>query len=177
MRKMITKILLVVWGILFFITEIPAQETKISTISIREFSTNPWEFEPSKDLFLQYLGDILKSEQFAIKNKLNPSQKDTIIRLFRGRSEIFLYKPYNNKAQLINANILDKKIILKGGICVGMSKQEMYKRIAYPETSDDTLTISLPDGKYKTKIICRENKIWQIKIEAQNNKLNPDQKI
>jgi hypothetical protein len=174
---MITKILLVVWGILLFTTEIPAQENKIAAISIRDFASNPWEFEPSKDLFLQHYGYLLKSEQFAIKNKLNPSQKDTIIRLFKGKSEIFLYKPYNNKAHLINANILDKKIILKGGICIGMAKQEMYKRIAYPQTSDDTLVISLPDGKYKTKIICKENKIWQIKIEAQNNTLNPGQKI
>jgi hypothetical protein len=135
-------------------------------VSAKDFTDNPWTFEPSVAAMEAKYGDFLKKEKFTVKNRFNPSQKDTIIKFFRGKTEIFFYRPYNGEPLFFTANIYDKKISLKGGISTLMPASELYKKIAYPESNSDTLLISLPDGAYKTTMIFKEKKVFQIKIEA-----------
>jgi hypothetical protein len=142
------------------------QDHQNVSIPVRDFTDNPWSFEPTRAQFVALYGSLMKEEKFTIKNRLNPSQKDTISRFFKGKSEVFFYKPYNAEAHFMTANIFHEKLKLKGDICVGISRKELLSKIAFPDTGGDTISISLPDGIYKTSLILKHDRIDQIRIET-----------
>ena len=162
---MITRTTLILFY-LFVNTIFLAAQTDNKAVSVKDFTENPWTFEPSLSAMEAKYGDFLKKEKFTVKNRFTPSQKDTIIKLIKGKTEIFFYKPYNGEPLFFTANIYDKRILLKGNISTSLPVNEIYKKISYPESGSDTLQISLPEGAYKTTIIFKEKKVFQIKIEA-----------
>ena len=165
---MITRTLLILFCLFLKSFAVWGQSTTKTVISVKEFTDNPWPFEPSLTAMQDNYGDYLKMEKYTIKNRFEPSKKDTIIRLFKGKTEIFFYKPLKSNPVFFAANIFDERIILKGDIATGKTTQEFYNKVSYPEVNSDTIQIYLDHSAYKTSLIIRKNKINQIKIEARN---------
>lgn len=166
---MITRSLLILFC-LFVNSNILMGQQDGRSITVKEFTENPWKFDPTLPNIVKHYGDFLKTEKYTVKNRLNPTERDTIIRFFRGKTEIFFYKPFNGQPLFLTANISDKRIALKGDITINTTQAEVLKKISYPASGSDTLKISLPEGLYKTSVIFRENKVYQLKIEARNKK-------
>jgi hypothetical protein len=165
---MITRSLLILY-ILFIISfQIQGQSTSEKAVTIRAITENPWPFDLEIEPMEITYGKFLKKEKYTVKNRFESSKRDTIVRFYKGKNEIFFFKPYNGKAYFIAANISDSRIKIKGDLAPGLSSDEFYRRIAYPRVNSDTVHISLPDGAYKTSVILKDEKIHQIKIDARN---------
>ncbi|NJK95785.1 MAG: hypothetical protein HC905_13530 [Bacteroidales bacterium] len=162
---MITRSVLIIFFLISFSNFSFSQKPELTQVSIKEFTGNPWLFSPTiKDIEHEYA--FLKKQKYTVKNRVEPNRKDTITRLFKGKTEIFFYQPYNGKAMFISASINDSRIRLKGELGTGLSTHDFYARIKMPEMASDTVTVSLPDGPYKSKFIFEKNILIQIKIEA-----------
>lgn len=165
---MITRRLLILLSLFIFSFHIQGQTNSEKAVTIREITENPWPFDPEIGQIEEYYGKFLKKEKYTVKNRFESTKRDTIIRFYKGKSEIFFFKPHNGKAYFIAANISDSRIKIKGDISTGIPTDDFYRRIAYPRAKRDTVQILLPEGAYKTSIILRDEKIHQIKIEARN---------
>ncbi len=166
---MITRSLLIVFFLIMNSFLSWAQTTKNSAVSVKEFTDNPFPFEMNLEQLEKYYGDYLKKEKYTKKNRFAPTQKDTIVRFFKGKTEFFFYQPYNGKPLFVAANIFDKRIKIKGDIATTMTSRELFNKITYPDTGSDTIKISLPEGAYKVSMVLKDEKIYHIKIEARNN--------
>lgn len=164
---MITRTLLILFFLLPNIL-LWGQAPGKAMISVKEITENPWPFEISPAAIQDHYGDILKKEKYTLKNRFNRSQKDTIIRFFKGKTEIFFYQPFNNAAFFLAANVYDKHIKLKGEIAPGKTSGDFYKVVSYPAVNSDSIKISLPEGAFNTTLILKKDIIHHIKIEARN---------
>ncbi|HEX3007710.1 MAG TPA: hypothetical protein VHO90_08865 [Bacteroidales bacterium] len=145
-----------------------AQQPDKKTVSVKEFTDNPWSFELTPASVEKHYGDYLKKEKYAVKSRTQSSKKDTIIRYFSGKTEIFFYCTYNGAPFLFVAKVFDKRMKMKGDIAPGMTSQAFYKTIAYPDVKSDTIKISLPNGNYNASVYLKNNEINHITIEARN---------
>jgi hypothetical protein len=164
---MITRSILILFLLLVHANFSFSQTKEKKAISVKEFTENPWLIVPTPQSIDQNY-DFLKMKKYAITNRHKPSRKDTIIQFVKGKTSFFFYQPFNSRPQLLSANIMDKRIVLKGNITVGISADELFSSLAYPRTTSDTITVSLPDGEYKTKIILDDQVVSLIKIEVRN---------
>lgn len=167
---MITRSLLILFILVISGNLLLGQTNTNKDISMKDFTDNPWPFDPSLTT-MQEKYTFLKKSKYTVTNRFNKLEKDTIIRLFRGKTEIFFYQPYNGKPLFVTANLYDSRIRLKGDIGTTVSSEELFKKLAYPESASDTIYISLPDGTFKTTLIFKQSKISRIKVEAQHKNL------
>lgn len=165
---MITRSLLILFCLFLGKDVLLGQEAVKKGISVKEFTDNPWPFAPYLDIMQRNYSRVLKTEKFTMKSTADPSHKDTIIRLSKGKTEIFFFRPYNGKPYFIAANIYDKRVKLKGDVSVGITSQEFFSRVAFPDVGKDSVKISLPEGLYRTVIIMKNQRIDHIKIDARN---------
>jgi hypothetical protein len=165
---MITRSLLIIFCL--FLGDVVAfgQASDKKVVSMKEVTENPWPFAPKFEAFQEKYSEYLKTGKYTLKNRIDPSHKDTIIKMTKGKTELFFFKPYNGNASFIAANLYDKRFKLKGGIGVGISTTEFYGRIAFPDNNKDSVQLTLPEGAYRTLIVLKNGKVDHIKIEAQN---------
>lgn len=164
---MITRSGLILFLLFVLVNVSPAQQSGNKPISAKDFTDNPWLFEVTPTSVDDQYG-FLRMKKFAVTNRLKPTRKDTIIQFSKGKTSFFFYKPFNSQPHLMSANIEDKRIVLKGNISVGLSADELYSRLSYPKSTSDTVTISMPGGEYKTKIIFEDKVVSLIKVEVRN---------
>jgi hypothetical protein len=164
---MITRSVLILFLLFVLLNISNAQTNGNKPVTVKEFTDNPWLFDPTPQSVDDHYG-FLKMKKFAVTNRLKPTRKDTIIQFSKGKTSFFFYQPFNSQPHLMSANIEDNRILLKGNITVGLSADELYSRLSYPIATSDTLTISIPDGAYKTKIIFKDREVSLIKVEVRN---------
>ena len=165
---MITRSLLIIFCLFLGRVMVIGQISDTKMVSMKEFTENPWPFASKFEVFQDKYSEYLKTTKFSMKNRMDPSHKDTIIKMSKGKTEIFFFKPYNGDAYFIAANLHDKRLKLKGDICVGTSASGFYSKIAYPDNNKDSVQLALPGGAYRTLIVLKNSRIDHIKIEAQN---------
>lgn len=168
MQKMITIRYLIIASLMVFAIELNGQNS--GTITISQFVSNPWSFYPNVQNFAEETGNALKMQHYTVKSRSNPAKQDTIFRFYKGKTEIFLYKPYRGIDRFLTANILSDKIKLRENICVGMSRDEFFKHVSIPKDQSNTITVSLPEGAFKITLMFERDLICRIKVEAVNNK-------
>lgn len=165
---MITRSLLILFCLFFGKVVSVGQTSDNKMVSMKEFTENPWPFASKFEVFQEKYSGYLKTSRYSMKNRIDPSHKDTIIKMSKGKTEIFFFKPYNGNAYFIAANLHDKRLRLKGDIGVGTSATEFYSRIAYPDNNKDSVKLTMPGGAYRTVVILKNSRIDHIKIDAQN---------
>ena len=106
---------------------------------------------------------------YTVKNRLIPTQTDSIFRFYKRKSELFIYKAYEREL-FIAGNIYDSRIVLRNGIKVGICRKDFQKCFSdLPVDKNDT--IHLTSGKAINSIyfIFRNNVLKVIRIDNHFN--------
>ncbi len=141
--------------------------TRAKTIAIskEQFAANPFGFEPSPKSVETHYGKILKKQRYFMTNPVNAAQTDTIYRFYKGKTEIFFYKPMKLEAKLVGGNIYMPEIKLQNDICVGIDRKEFFWKFTdWVYDSADSLKIqSTATGNTFTFVFSRD-KLKSIRI-------------
>ncbi len=141
--------------------------TRAKTIAIskEQFANNPFGFEPTLHNFENRYGKILKRQRYFLQSTTNPAYTDTIYRFYKGKTEVFFYKPMQLGAKIVGANIYKPEIELRNEIRVGISRKEFFWKFTdwlYDES--DKLTIESPATDCVFTFIFSHDKLKAIKV-------------
>ena len=126
---------------------------------------SPFTYEPTIQNFNANLKPYYKLQVYSVKNRLNPSQTDTIYRFYRKKSELFIYKAYEREL-FIAGNIYDDKVVLRNGIKVGIKRDEFLKCFKdLPESKKDTIRLTSKKAINSFYFIFHNDKLKAIKID------------
>jgi hypothetical protein len=130
------------------------------------FIEKPFGYAPSIKNFTKNLVPPFKIQRFVVANKHNPKQNDTIIKFYKGKSQLFIYKTKFNQELFFAGNICHKNIVLCNGVKVGMSRGEFYNSfIDLKYSPDDTVKIMAQGPGDTYAFIFKNDKIVSIGIQ------------
>ncbi len=125
----------------------------------------PFSYEPTVKNFTYYLKPCYKLKVFTSPNRLIPSRTDTIFRFYRNKSELFIYKAYEREI-FIAGNIYDKRIIMRNGIRVGISRKDFIKCFTdLPVDKEDTIRLTSRKALNSMYFVFRKDKLKAIRID------------
>jgi len=135
-----------------------------SSISQEQFLEMPFGF---KESILNFEGS--SNPKFSIqkvlrRNKHYPEKTDTIYKFTYKKSEIFFYKTHMNQEFLLTGKVLNKGIVLKNEIQIGISKSEFESRFSEKlKWQNDSITMTGEATKYT--FIFESDKLAKIDID------------
>ncbi len=140
-----------------------ANKIKITT---REFLEDPFGFQPTIENFSDMLHKRIRIKKYTFKNKRGYSKLDTIYKFFKGRSVLFIDKPYKMEQSFFAGTIKNKKIKLNHGIQIGMEKDLFIDMFAdIDNTPRDTIKLSDNNITNNYTFVFKNSKLHCIKID------------
>jgi hypothetical protein len=131
-----------------------------------DFITNSFGYEANVKNFTKNLVPPLKIQKFVKRNIHNPSQNDTIIKFYKGKTQLFIYKTKFKQEMFFAGVIYDKRLIMTNGIKVGMKRSDFFKAFTDLNYSDDdTVKIKLVAPADGFQFIFNKDKIKFIVIQ------------
>lgn len=143
-----------------------AQKTDVNyqAISQKEFLESPFGFTENIENFTNLSKPKFKTKKLLRRNKHYPEKTDTIYQFIYKKSEIFFYKTHLGQEFLLTGKIMNKQIILRNGVRVGLSKNEFIKRFSDKfELKSDSLQMIGEGTKYT--FIFNQGKLYRINID------------
>ena len=140
--------------------------TKQIAITKRDFIEDPFGFKPTIENFSEKLHKRIKIKKYTFKNKKGYSKSDTIYKFYKGRSLLFIDKPYKLEQSFFSGVIKNKKITLNYGIQVGMRKDDFIKIFSDIDgIAGDEITFSGKNMFNNYTFVFKNNKLRCIKID------------
>ncbi len=134
------------------------------SISQKEFLENPFGFKESIENFSNLSRPKFNTQKLLRKNKHYPEKTDTIYQFTYKNSEIFFYKTHLGQEFLLAGKVVNKQIVLKNGIRVGITKDEFTSRFSDNlKFKSDSLQM-IGEGTKYTFIFDKE-KLYRINID------------
>jgi hypothetical protein len=141
------------------------------TVSVKmtQLVLYPFNYEPNVKNFSYYLRPCYKLQVYSVRNRLIPTQTDTIFKFYKKNSELFIYKAYEREL-FIAGNIYDSRIVLRNGIKVGISRRDFQKCFTdLPVNNGDTIRLTAGRAINSMYFIFRNNILKVIRIDNHFN--------
>ena len=144
---------------------------KAISISKEQFAANPFGVELTIKAFDKRYKKILKQQRYTLRSPINDNYTDTIVRFYKGKTEVIFYKPMKLDAKLMGGNIYKPDVKLRNGISVGMSRKEFFWQFSdwVYDSSESLVLESVPTGCTFTFIFSKD-KLKTIKISNRTYK-------
>ncbi len=144
-----------------------------SPIITETFLQDPFGFEPNIKNFSNKLHKRIRIRKYTFKNKQGYSKLDTIYKFYKGKSELFIDKPYKGKQKFFAGVIKNKKIGLNYGMKKGMKKKSFLNIFSdLNDTEGDTIKLSGKNIFNNYTFIFKRNKLYSINIDNKKQKNN-----
>lgn len=144
---------------------------KAIAISKEQFAANPFGFELTLGNFEAEYGKMLKRQRYTLGSPVNTNNTDTIYRFYKGKTEIFFYKPMKLEAKLMAGNIYKPEIELRNEIKVGMTRKEFFWRFSdWLYDDSDALTLDSPATGCKFTFVFSREKLKAIQIASKQDR-------
>ncbi|HEX2934207.1 MAG TPA: hypothetical protein VHO72_02545 [Bacteroidales bacterium] len=171
LRQQRTVMALLILAMSFIIFSCTSQHatTKLSTIPLSQNTLleKPFEFEPTIKNFSKHIVPPYKLSIFTVQNRHQPSQKDTIYKFHRKKSELFIFKSRSNREMLFAGNICDDKISLLNGVKVGINRAAFFNSFTDVKyNQDDTVKMTSKAKMMNYKFVFKNDKLVAIKFDA-----------
>lgn len=127
----------------------------------------PFGYEPTIKNFRQHIIPPYKLSLYTVQNQHQPSQKDTIYKFHRKKSELFIFKGKSNREMFFAGNICDNKITLLNGVKVGINRAVFFNSFTDLKYSqDDTVKMTSKAKMMNYKFVFKNDKLVAIKFDA-----------
>jgi hypothetical protein len=141
-----------------------APKTDKNPVSIEAFLSNPVGYELTKANFQNNLPANYKVQIYLMKNKKTES-KDSIIRFYYRKSELFVFKTYRGAERFFSGIVYDSRFQLINGISTGMTRDEFFNCFTNLEKGQkDTIKITQAGIGLGCNFIFKSNKLKAIKL-------------
>jgi hypothetical protein len=148
-------------------TVVPRNDRK--PVDQESFVLNPFGYEPSKANFQKNLPVSFKLQVYTIRNKAG--KKDTILRFYHRKSEIFCFKTTRGAEKLMGLNVYDTEMQLVNGVHPGMTRNEFNACFTNLEAAtQDTVKLVDKNVRYTFSFIFKKEKLKVMKILARKEK-------
>jgi hypothetical protein len=127
---------------------------------------NPFGYEGNIKNFTKNLVPPFNIQYSIVKNKHYPTQNDTIVKFYKGKSELLVYKTKYKKEIFFSGNIFYKGIVLKNGVHVGMNRSEFFKSFSdLKYTLEDKIKVSMGESGGSYTFVFKKDKLESINIQ------------
>ena len=165
MNTRILIILFVLFSSCVGVSKSELMRAKTIAISREQFAASPFGFEATPQNIGKHYDKILKRQRYFITSPVNAAQTDTIYRFYKGKTEIFFYKPMKLEPKLMGGNIYKPEIRLRNDICVGLSRKEFFWKFTdWTYDSADSLKIKSTDTDNTFVFVFSRDKLKSIRI-------------
>lgn len=165
MKFLIAEIFIIIFSGCSTVVFQKAPISEFNPIKKSQFVLYPFTYEPTVKNFSTYLKPYFRKQVYTVKNRLIPTQTDTIYRFFRKKSELFIYKAYEREL-FIAGNIYDDKVILRNGIKVGINRHDFQKCFTdLREGREDTVRLTSKKAINSLYFVFHNDKLIAIKID------------
>jgi hypothetical protein len=129
-------------------------KTNISPLPVKQssFVSQPFGFESNIKNFTQNFVPPLKIKRYVVINKHNLKQNDTIVKFYKGETELFIYKTKFNQEMFFAGDITIKALEFCNGVKVGMHRGAFFNCFTdLKYSAEDTVKIFInsPGDIYK----------------------------
>ncbi|MCK5029155.1 MAG: hypothetical protein KAR57_05940 [Bacteroidales bacterium] len=138
--------------------------TDYKPISQDEFLKNPFGFKETIQNFSTISSPKFNTQKLLKRNQHYPEKTDTIYQFKYKNSEIFFYKTHLGKEFLLAGKVLNKQIILKNNIQIGLPIDEFKARFS-DELSFNSDSLQMIGEGTKYTFIFSKGKLYRINID------------
>jgi hypothetical protein len=110
-----------------------------------------------------------KLKKFVRTPSAEPTRKDSIYRFYKKKTHFIFYQISGGEEYFLTGKIRDKLVVLRGGLYVGMSRNEMQKQLTDVDVSEGD-TLHLANKKRQLVFIFDDSQLAEIQL---NNYFNP----
>lgn len=166
-----TALILIIWSMGFFIFSCTSHKatTNFSSTPLSQSALmeKPFGYEPTIKNFRQHIVPPYKLSMYTVQNTHQPSQKDTIYKFHRKKSQLFIFKSKSNREMFFAGNISDDKITLLNGIRVGIKRAAFFNSFTDLKYSQaDTVKMVSKAKMMNYKFVFKNDKLEAIKFDA-----------
>jgi len=140
----------------------------ISPLPVKQvnFVQMPFGYEANIKNFTKNLVPPFKIQRYAVINKHNPKQNDTIVKFYKGKTELFIYKTKFNQEMFFAGNITYKPFKFCNGIKIGMQRGAFFNCFTdLKYLSNDTVNVSVSSAGDMYKFVFKKDILSSISIQ------------